>query len=164
MKIPHWKLFSLSNFLFFGRGKINFLEGSITSKLASQWPSWGIYKHAPPVLLAQKTFVIFKKRWPNKNLFLGRPACIFFFLGGVLDFYHLFCCWCHVAFPFSHGVVLFVSFAFACCLGLLYMILVSHTVVSARVSFYCRVCVSLVHYVFSICLAVLQIRSIAVAL
>ena len=30
------KLFSVGNFLFFGRGKINFLEGSITSKLASQ--------------------------------------------------------------------------------------------------------------------------------
>ena len=34
--------------------------------------------HACPTrFLAQKTFVIFKKRWPNKNLFLGRPACMY---------------------------------------------------------------------------------------
>ena len=29
----------------------------------------------PHPFLAQKTFVILTKRWPNKNLFLGRPAC-----------------------------------------------------------------------------------------
>ena len=48
----------------------------------------------------------------------------------MLDFVHFVCYWCHVhvAFPFSHVVV---SFVFACCLGLLYLILGSRTVVSA---------------------------------
>ena len=41
--------FSVGNFHFFGREKTNFLGGGIISKLARQWPSWGIYKHAPPV-------------------------------------------------------------------------------------------------------------------
>ena len=69
----------------------------------------------------------------NVNVGVGNFSLLFFFfLGGVLDFDHLFCCWCHVSFPFSHVVV---SFVFACCLGLLYMILVPHTLVSARVSF-----------------------------
>jgi len=59
---------------------------------------------------------------------------VIFFLPywGVLDFVHLFCCWCHVAFPCSHVVV---SFVFACCLRLLYLILGSCTVVSACVAF-----------------------------
>jgi len=35
----------------------------------------GHIQACPTRFLAQKTFVIFKKRWPNKNLFLGRPAC-----------------------------------------------------------------------------------------
>ena len=42
--------FSVGNlFHFFGRGKTNFWGDGISSTLASQWPSWGIYKHAPPV-------------------------------------------------------------------------------------------------------------------
>ena len=55
-------------------------------------------------------------------VFLGKyfSLSFFSFFGGVLDFVHLFCCWCHVAFPFSLVVV---SFVFACCLGLLYLIL-----------------------------------------
>jgi hypothetical protein len=86
-------------------------------------------------------------------VFLGpRPtyfSLLFFLWGCLISLF--FCCWCHVAFPFSHVVVSFVSFAFACCLVLLYMILVSHTVVSARVSF------------TTSSVSVLQIRSIAVA-
>jgi len=35
----------------------------------------GHIQACPTRVLAQKTFVIFKKRWPNKSLFLGRPAC-----------------------------------------------------------------------------------------
>ena len=36
----------------------------------------GHIQACPTRFLAQKTFVILKKRWPNKNLYLGRPACI----------------------------------------------------------------------------------------
>ena len=47
------QVFSAGDFHFFGRGgKTNFFfggGGGITSKLATQGPSWGIYKHAPPV-------------------------------------------------------------------------------------------------------------------
>jgi len=139
----------MGNFHFFGRGKTNFGGVQLQNWLASDHP--GAYTSMPHPFFGAKDVCYIQKRWPNKNLFLGRPACIFFFLGGVLDFYHLFCCWCHVAFPFSHVVVSFVSFAFACCLVLLYMILVSHTVVSARVSF------------TTSSVSVLQIRSIAVA-
>ena len=74
-------------FPFSGRGKTNFLGGCITSKLASQWPSTSwllghIKACCPTRFLAQKTFVILKKRilkkrWPNKKLFLARPACIY---------------------------------------------------------------------------------------
>ena len=49
--------FQCGNFLFFGRGKTTFFGGGggITSnKLARQWPSWGIYKHAPPVFWREK--------------------------------------------------------------------------------------------------------------
>ena len=64
------------NFHFFGRGKTNFFFGGgvyLQNWLASDHP--GAYTSMPcPFLLAQKTFVIFKKRWPNKNLFFGRPA------------------------------------------------------------------------------------------
>ena len=35
----------------------------------------GHIQACPTRFLAQKTFVTFKKRWPNKNLFLGRRAC-----------------------------------------------------------------------------------------
>ena len=35
----------------------------------------GHIQACPTRFLAQKTFVILKNRWPNKNLFLGRPAC-----------------------------------------------------------------------------------------
>ena len=37
-----------------------------------QWPSWGIYKHAPPVFWRKRRLL--KKRWPNKKLFLRRRA------------------------------------------------------------------------------------------
>ena len=39
--------------------------------LEKRWPNKKL-EHAPPVFLAQKTFVILKKRWPNKKLFLAR--------------------------------------------------------------------------------------------
>jgi hypothetical protein len=37
------------NFYLLGLGRANFW-GGITSKLARQYPSWGIYKHTPPAL------------------------------------------------------------------------------------------------------------------
>ena len=54
-------LFSMGNFHFFCRGKTNFLGGGITSKLASQWPSWGIYKHAPPIFWRKRRLLYWKK-------------------------------------------------------------------------------------------------------
>ena len=56
-------------------------DGIISKLLAiaySQYPSWGIYKHAPPVFFAQKTFVILKKggQIANNTLLLARrQAC-----------------------------------------------------------------------------------------
>ena len=82
-------------------------------------------------------------------VFLGpRPtyfSLLFFLWGCLISLF--FCCWCHVAFPFSHVVV---SFVFACCLGLLYLIIASRTVVSACVAF------------TSSLVSVLQIHSVAV--
>ena len=76
--------FQWGTFIFLAAGKLTFLEGGITSKLASQWPSWGIYKHAPPVFWRKRKRgisicynYIQKKVWPNKNLFLGRPAIVY---------------------------------------------------------------------------------------
>ena len=42
--------------------------------------------HACPTrFLTQKTFVILKKRWPNKKLLLARRACsLLFSIGGAL--------------------------------------------------------------------------------
>ena len=59
--------FSIGNqFVFFGRGKNNFW-GGITSKLAGQCPSWGIYKVPHPFFGAKDGVVILKKgkRWPT---------------------------------------------------------------------------------------------------
>ena len=56
--------FSMGNFHLFGRGKTNFWGGGITSKLASQWSQWpssGIYKHAPPVLGRKRRLLNWKK-------------------------------------------------------------------------------------------------------
>ena len=76
----------MGNFHFFGRGKANFWgggEGGITSRLASQCPSWGIYKHAPTAFGSKRkrrllsVILILKKRWVQKKLFLRRLACNF---------------------------------------------------------------------------------------
>jgi len=60
-------------FSFFGRGKTNFGGGGITSKLAGQWPSWGIYKHAPPGFWRKRRLLYWKKggqiksfSWPGE--------------------------------------------------------------------------------------------------
>jgi len=37
-----------------------FWGGGITSKLASQWPSWGIYKHAPPAFSRKRRLLYWK--------------------------------------------------------------------------------------------------------
>ena len=53
--------------------------GGITSKLASQWPSWGIYNMPHLVFGAKDVCYILKKRcWPASNdSFLGRRACMY---------------------------------------------------------------------------------------
>ena len=70
--------FSVGNFYFFGRGKTNFLVlgGGYNFKTGFPVTVLGHIQACPTRFLAQKTFVILKKRWPNKKLFLGRPACI----------------------------------------------------------------------------------------
>ena len=65
------KHFSVGNFHFFGRGKTNFWGGGITSKLASQWPSWGIYKHAPPVFWRKRRLLYSKKGGQIKTISWG---------------------------------------------------------------------------------------------
>ena len=69
------KQFSVGNFHFFGRGKTNFFGGGITSKLASQWPSWGIYKHAPPVFWRKRRLLYWKKGGQIKSFsWRGEPV------------------------------------------------------------------------------------------
>ena len=46
---------------FWPRKNLPFLGGGITSKLASQWPSLGIYKHAPPVFWRKRRLLNWKK-------------------------------------------------------------------------------------------------------
>ena len=58
--------FSMGTFDFLA-AQTKFWGGGITSKPASQCPSWGIYKHAPPAFLAQKTSIILKKRGQTKS-------------------------------------------------------------------------------------------------
>ena len=54
------------NTFFFGRWRANFW-GGITSKLAGQYPSWGIYKHAPTAFWRKRLllYIYIEKRWPN---------------------------------------------------------------------------------------------------
>ena len=42
-------------------GKTNFGGGGVTSKLASQWPSRGIYKHAPPGFWRKRCLLYWEK-------------------------------------------------------------------------------------------------------
>ena len=62
-------------FIFLAAGKLTFWGGGITSNwLASDHP--GAYTSMPHPFLAQKTFVILRKRWPNKKLsWGGQLAC-----------------------------------------------------------------------------------------
>ena len=63
-------------FSFYGRGKTNFFGGGrYNIKNGVPVTILGHIQACPTRFLAQKTFVIFKKRWPKKNIFLGRPAC-----------------------------------------------------------------------------------------
>ena len=48
-------------FIFLARGKANLLGGGTTSKLASQYPSWSIYKHAPPAFWRNRRLLYWKK-------------------------------------------------------------------------------------------------------
>ena len=64
VRIPYW------NFHCFGRGKTNLFWGGgvITSKLASQWPFWGICKHAPPVFWRKRHLLYWKNGGQTKGL------------------------------------------------------------------------------------------------
>ena len=73
--------FSVRNFHFFGRGKTNFSGGCTTSKLASQWLSWGIYKHASPVFWRKIRLLYWKKggqiksfSWRGELVWENRPG------------------------------------------------------------------------------------------
>ena len=48
-------------FIFLAAEKPLFGGGGITSKLASQWPSWGIYKHAPPIFWRKRRLLYWEK-------------------------------------------------------------------------------------------------------
>ena len=48
-------------FIFLAAEKLTFLEGGTISKLARQWPSWGIYKYAPPVFWRKRRLLYSKK-------------------------------------------------------------------------------------------------------
>ena len=65
------KQFSVGNFHFLAAGKLTFLGGGITSKLASQWPSWGIYKHAPPSFWRKRRLLYWKKGGQIKTFSWG---------------------------------------------------------------------------------------------
>jgi len=60
-------------FIFLAAEKLTFLGAvKLQNWLASDHP--GAYTSMSHPFLAQKMFVILRKRWPNKKLFLGRPA------------------------------------------------------------------------------------------
>ena len=71
LKWPAHPVFSAGNFHFFGRGKTNFFGGGKTSKLASQWPSWGIYKHVPPVFWRKRCLLYWEKGGQIKSFSWG---------------------------------------------------------------------------------------------
>ena len=60
-------------FHFFGRGKTNFFceGGGVTSKMARQWPSWGIYKHDPPVFWRKRRLLYSEKGGQIKTFSWG---------------------------------------------------------------------------------------------
>ena len=64
-------------FHFFGRGKTNFWGGGTTSKLARQWPSLGIYKHAPALFWRKRRLLYWKKGGQiNSFSWGGKLVCI----------------------------------------------------------------------------------------
>ena len=66
--------FSMENFHFFAAEEPTW--GGITLKLASQYPSWGIYTSMPHPLFGAKDFCHTDKKVPGtKKLFSRRQAC-----------------------------------------------------------------------------------------
>jgi len=62
-KVARASRFQWGIFIFLAAEKLTFWfwGGGITSKPAFKWPSWGIYKHAPPVFWRKRRLLYWKK-------------------------------------------------------------------------------------------------------
>ncbi len=56
-----WVRIPWNYFNFLAAEKLTFWEGGITSKLACQWPSWGVYEHAPTAFWRKRRVYTEKK-------------------------------------------------------------------------------------------------------
>jgi len=68
-------MLGMGHFIFWPRNNQLFFGGGNNFKTRWRVAIPGHIQACPTRFLAQKTFVILKKRWPSNDSFLGRPAC-----------------------------------------------------------------------------------------